>query len=405
MSDLETDDDDDVLLFPNIQYWVEDASSSSYNSNSNNNNNNNNSSNSSSSNSSSSSTCETPENGCDDACDQKSGEQEPDPAGLKMLDVYVRRDLWQPNDNQRLLPVVVYMHGGAWLLGNKDLANSQSVCHHLAKTGGYLAVSVSYTLTSVSNASLTAAFVLFTAFMGTLGLVSSVDQKAYLLAIWLVLSAVIMIVVFQRDGEDVRHPCHVVDCARAVRWVRDHAADFGGDANSLIVMGHSAGAHLASLLASNPTYLESVGMSPRDISAAVCLSGVYNDRSLNEGGVLARSLLNETFSCDRRLHISAFPIHHADPSVCPPFFLINAWRDVSLKRQTKEFRSVLLQNRVYVDSRVYPHTNHYTIIMEWDSRNHHVLLDIITFIDRCLATTDKTTRVHQKHLTNRSMLN
>jgi acetyl esterase/lipase len=301
----------------------------------------------------------------------------------KQLDVYVRNDLWRARSGT--LPVVVYLHGGAWLLGDKDLHNSQGVCHHLALTGEVVAISVSYTLTSVSNASLTTAFIFFTGVMGLLGIVSNFKQKAYLMSAWLILSAVIMLIVFQRPSEDVRHPCHVLDCAHAVRWVRDHIADFGGDPRHLIIMGHSAGAHLASLLSSNPRYLEKVGMSPRDLTAAVCISGVYNDRALADGGVIARSLLYETFGHDREVHSSAFPIHHADPSICPPFFLLNAWRDVSLKRHAKEFRSVLIQNQVYVDSRVYPSTNHYSIILQWDRENHHVLLDILTFIERAIA--------------------
>lgn len=304
----------------------------------------------------------------------------------KQIDVYVRKDIWEQHGGN--LPVVVYFHGGAWLLGDKDLHNSQEVCHHLAQTGKFVAISVSYTLTSVSNASLTAAFIFFTGVMGLLGLVSKFQQKAYIMSAWLVLSAVIMLIVFQRPREDARHPCHILDCAHAVRWARDNASDFGGNVNNLIIMGHSAGAHLASLLASNPRYLEKVNMTPRDLTAAICISGVYNDRALADGGVVARSLLYETFGKNREVHSSAFPIHHADPSICPPFFLLNAWRDVSLKRHAKEFRSVLIQNEVYVDSRVYPNTNHYSIILQWNKENHHVLLDILTFIDRAIAAKD-----------------
>src|SRR6266446_5635963 len=35
------------------------------------------------------------------------------------------------------------------------------------------------------------------------------------------------------------------DIAKAIRWVHDHAKDYGGDPESIFVMGHSAGAHLA----------------------------------------------------------------------------------------------------------------------------------------------------------------
>ena len=53
------------------------------------------------------------------------------------------------------------------------------------------------------------------------------------------------------------HPANVNDVARALAWVHDHATDYGGDPDRLFLMGHSAGAHLAALVAT------SEGASPR----------------------------------------------------------------------------------------------------------------------------------------------
>ena len=51
------------------------------------------------------------------------------------------------------------------------------------------------------------------------------------------------------------------DVARAVRWARDNASRLGSDPSRLLLCGHSAGAHLAAIVATDPRFLEAVGMA------------------------------------------------------------------------------------------------------------------------------------------------
>src|SRR5262245_23259333 len=51
------------------------------------------------------------------------------------------------------------------------------------------------------------------------------------------------------------------DVAKAIRWVHDHARDYGGDPNTLFVMGHSAGAQLAALVCTDDRYLKAEKLS------------------------------------------------------------------------------------------------------------------------------------------------
>jgi len=51
------------------------------------------------------------------------------------------------------------------------------------------------------------------------------------------------------------------DCALAVKWVKEHIADFTGSAEQIFVMGHSAGAHLAELINADPKYFNKAGIS------------------------------------------------------------------------------------------------------------------------------------------------
>jgi acetyl esterase/lipase len=53
----------------------------------------------------------------------------------------------------------------------------------------------------------------------------------------------------------------MADVAKAIRWVHDHAREYGGDPRAIYVMGHSAGAHLAALVCTDGRYLKAQGLS------------------------------------------------------------------------------------------------------------------------------------------------
>jgi acetyl esterase/lipase len=313
--------------------------------------------------------------------------RQPSSRNPHLLDVYVRKSVMNPYNLQQR-PIIINLHGGAWLIGDKDIINVENNCYLFARQN-YISVSIRYTLSSISNRMLLYTFAALTVVMMLLGIMSNLRQSARLAVIWLVLAASITTLLFSRgsngDYVDQRHPSHIRDVARAARWVRDNAALFGGSpAMGMSVVGHSAGAHLAALLVCNPEYLNEVGMQPRDFAAAVCMAGVYNDHRLRNNNMIGRTLLSEAFGDNRQVHTAAFPIYHCDPSQVPPMFLLNSGRDISLKRHSKEFRSQLLQNGVYCDSRVYPSTNHYTMTLQWDRENHGILRDILSFLERAL---------------------
>src|SRR3984957_9615304 len=73
----------------------------------------------------------------------------------------------------------------------------------------------------------------------------------------------------------VTFPLFDEDGARAVAWVEQHAREFGGDPNRIVLMGHSAGGHTAAFLALNHAFLQKFGADPRSIRGLVGLSGTY----------------------------------------------------------------------------------------------------------------------------------
>jgi acetyl esterase/lipase len=89
-------------------------------------------------------------------------------------------------------------------------------------------------------------------------------------------NGVLAIVADYRTWPRAGFPAFVEDAARAVAWTREHAPRFGGDAKRIHVAGHSAGAQIAALLATDARYLRPHGLAPNDLAGAVGLSGPYD---------------------------------------------------------------------------------------------------------------------------------
>jgi acetyl esterase/lipase len=76
---------------------------------------------------------------------------------------------------------------------------------------------------------------------------------------------------------EVRFPGFLQDNAAALRWTVDNASRYGGDARRLVLMGHSAGAYNAAMLALDPAWLGAVGLDPaRALRGVAGLAGPYD---------------------------------------------------------------------------------------------------------------------------------
>ena len=74
----------------------------------------------------------------------------------------------------------------------------------------------------------------------------------------------------------VRFPSFLQDCAAAVRWVQDNAAQYGGDPSRLVLAGHSAGAYNAIMLTLDSRYLTDAGVEAARVRGAIGLAGPYD---------------------------------------------------------------------------------------------------------------------------------
>jgi acetyl esterase/lipase len=71
-------------------------------------------------------------------------------------------------------------------------------------------------------------------------------------------------------------PTFMHDAARATAWAHVHAGEIGGDPRRLFLMGHSAGAQIAALLATDPRYLAGERLRPRQLAGVIGLAGPYD---------------------------------------------------------------------------------------------------------------------------------
>ena len=130
------------------------------------------------------------------------------------LDVYVSQNA------SRELPVVVFFYGGAWQRGRRQ--DYRFVAQTLSANGAITVIP---------------------------------DYRVY---------------------PEAKFPTFIEDGAAAVSWVCNHIGDFGGEPSRLFLMGHSAGAYIAAMLALNPSYLAKVGISANQLKGFIGIAGPYD---------------------------------------------------------------------------------------------------------------------------------
>lgn len=155
---------------------------------------------------------------------------------------------------------------------------------------------------------------------------------------------------------DVRFPDFVKDAARAVRWTADNIGGFGGDPKRIFVMGHSAGAHIAALLALDARYLGAVGLKRGVICGLIGLAGPYAFDPLNLPGI--RPIFAHLADPD-----TARPITFADERA-PPSLLFHGTDDtVVLPWNSRRLARALQRRGVPVRLNMLPDIGHAGLLL------------------------------------------
>lgn len=149
----------------------------------------------------------------------------------------------------------------------------------------------------------------------------------------------------------VRYPSFIEDGALAIRWAVEHAAALGGDPSRVVLIGHSAGAYNAAMLALDTRYLKAAGIDPKVVRAFAGLSGPYDFLPLD--GAIARQTFGEAPDLP-----ATQPISYVR-SDAPPSFLATGDADVTVKpRNTTNLAAALRAKGVVVEERHYAGLDH-----------------------------------------------
>lgn len=157
-----------------------------------------------------------------------------------------------------------------------------------------------------------------------------------------------------RTWPETAFPGFIDDAAAAVRWARDHAAEFGGDPSRIFLMGHSAGAHIVMLLATDNRYLAAQQMSKHDLSGVIGLAGPYDFLPLKD------ATLEEIFPPE--LRAASQPINFVSGDE-PPAFLAAGERDTTVDPgNTDRFAAKLRAAGDTVEVKHYPRIGHALLV-------------------------------------------
>jgi acetyl esterase/lipase len=176
--------------------------------------------------------------------------------------------------------VLVHVHGGAWILGNKE-QQARPLVYHLASLG-WVCVSINYRLSPRST-----------------------------------------------------YPDHIVDVKRALAWVKEHIAEYGGDPGFVAITGGSAGGHLAALAALTPGDRDlQPGFEDADTSVTACVPfyGVYDFTNRSGEGrrdlvpFLERVVMKRPLARARDIFERASPMSRVNGGA-PPFMVIHGTHD------------------------------------------------------------------------------
>lgn len=151
---------------------------------------------------------------------------------------------------------------------------------------------------------------------------------------------------------EIRYPAFLQDNAAAVRWVRAHAAEFGGDAGRIVLAGHSAGAYDAAMLALDPRWL---GADRAAVRGWIGLAGPYDFLPFDQ------PVTQATFGTAPDPHDTQ-PVAHAGAGD-PPALLATGDRDDTVRpRNSDALAARLTAAGVAVERRRYPRVGHVGII-------------------------------------------
>ena len=190
---------------------------------------------------------------------------------------------------------------------------------------------------------------------------------------------VLTLVADYRLYPEVRYPDFLSDSAQALAFGLSEAARLGGDPRRVFVMGHSAGAYNAAMLALDATRLAPTGHSPRELAGWIGLAGPYEFLPVTNPDA-------QPVFFHPNYPQGTQPINYVSKDA-PRSFLAAPVEDsvVNPQRNTLGLAAVLRHAGVPVQVELYARVNHMSLIgaMAWPLHGlAPVLDDVLAFIDK-----------------------
>ena len=190
----------------------------------------------------------------------------------------------------------------------------------------------------------------------------------------------------------------VRDVARSIHWVHDHIAEFGGDPNRLLVMGHSAGAQLAALICTDDRYLKAEGLSLAIVKGCVPVDGDTYDvpaiietaetRRRVHGQAQAKFGHREKFGNDPARHRDLSAVTHVRAGKgIPPFLILHVADHPDTAAQAQRLADALKDAGVSVNVFSARETYHGKISADLGRPDDPATKAVFDFVDRVLRPT------------------
>ena len=167
---------------------------------------------------------------------------------------------------------------------------------------------------------------------------------------------IVTVIADYRLSPSVRYPAFLEDSALAVRWAFEQAEQYGGNPAKVFVMGHSAGAYNAAMLALDKRWLGGVGLGPERLAGWIGLAGPYD--FLPIGDVQTQVAFDWP-----NTPADSQPLVFASPA-SPPALLLAPTHDkvVSAQRSTVAMANKLKASGVRVQSELFDTVSHVTLV-------------------------------------------
>lgn len=124
----------------------------------------------------------------------------------------------------------------------------------------------------------------------------------------------LVVVPDYRVYPEVRYPEFLNDGAAAVAWTAANVDRYGGDPSRIFLMGHSAGAHIAAMLALDNVYLDAHKVPRAAVKGLIGLAGPYDFLPLTEPNVIALFATEPNLALTQPIHyVSGLPVQTTPP--------------------------------------------------------------------------------------------